>query len=95
MCCVVAAILMASPRLGILWMWLTSDRLSESMDSWFLPFIGFFILPWTTLMYAVAWTPNGGVSAVGWFFVVFGFIIDVASYGGGQRANAMRAATVE
>ena len=31
---------------------LFSDILSRAFDSWFLPLIGFFILPWTTLAYA-------------------------------------------
>ncbi|MCX6433566.1 MAG: hypothetical protein NTX29_12545 [Actinobacteria bacterium] len=37
-------------------------------------------LPWTALAYVAAWAPTGGVSAIGWFVVAFGFILDIASY---------------
>ena len=44
-----------SPRLAIIVVAIFSDILSRAYDSWFLPLIGFFLLPWTTLAYAVMW----------------------------------------
>ena len=45
-------------------------------DSWFLPVLGFFILPWTTLAYAAFWEwgPGHDVTTIEWFFVVVAFL---------------------
>jgi hypothetical protein len=62
-------------------MFLFSDILSRAYDSWFLPFLGFFLLPWTTLAYAVMWDIGGhGVSGFEWFIVVLAFLADLGSY---------------
>jgi len=39
-------------------------------------------LPWTSLAYVFAWAPVGGVSTLGWLFVVFGLVLDIATYSG-------------
>ncbi len=52
-----------SPRLALFVLWLFSDLLSRAFDSWFVPLLGFFLLPWTTLAYAVMWASSDGVSA--------------------------------
>ena len=51
-----------------------------------LPLLGLLLLPYTTLFYVLAYAPIVGVSAIGWFFVALGFLLDLASlFGGGQR----------
>ena len=42
------------PRFIMVLLWLFSDYLSEAYGTWVWPLIGFFILPTTTLCYAVA-----------------------------------------
>ena len=49
--CFVAVLALLSPRLALIAMALFSDVLSRAFDSWLLPLLGFFILPWTTLAY--------------------------------------------
>ena len=51
--CLVALLALLSPRLALAAIWLFSDLLSRAFDSWILPLLGFFLLPWTTLGYAV------------------------------------------
>ncbi len=88
--CFLALLALISPRLVILILWITSDVLSRAFDSWFLPFIGFFLLPWTTLTYVAAWDWWGagrGVEGIEWFFVGLAFFIDLGSYAGGRRAR--------
>jgi hypothetical protein len=85
MCCVVLVLLAGAPRLALFFMWILTDQLSKAYDSWVLPTLGFFILPWTTLFYALAYAPIGGVEGIGWFFVAFGFVLDLSSYSGGAR----------
>ena len=86
--CLAAAFALISPRLALIFVWLFSDILSRSMDSWLLPLIGFFILPWTTLSYAVMWDiGTRDVTGFEWFVVGLAFLADIGSYVGGKRAR--------
>lgn len=92
--CCVALVALLSPRLALIVMAIFSDVLSRSMDSWFIPFIGFLFLPWTTLSYAFMWDlGTNQVSGFEWFIVVFAFLVDLSSYGGGYRARSSRTTT--
>ena len=66
-------------------LFLFSDLLSRAFDSWIVPLIGFFLLPWTTLAYAVMWSSSNGVAGFEWFIVVAAFLIDVGAFAGGRR----------
>ena len=83
-----AAFAFISPRLAIIVVAIFSDILSRAYDSWFLPFLGFFLLPWTTLAYAVMWdVGTHRVNGFEWFVVVLAFLADLGSYAGGGRAR--------
>ena len=56
--CFVVLFAFISPRLALFVLFLFSDLLSRAFDSWFVPFLGFFLLPWTTLAYAVMWSSS-------------------------------------
>jgi len=77
-----------SPRLALFAIFLFSDLLSRSFDSWILPFLGFFLLPWTTLAYAVMWSFDDGVRGFAWFIVIFAFLVDLGAFAGGGRRRA-------
>jgi hypothetical protein len=66
--------------------------LSGAFDSWVVPLLGFFLLPWTTLAYAVMWDSGHRVSGFEWFLVILAFVIDLSSYAGGDRVRRGRAA---
>jgi hypothetical protein len=87
--CLLALLALISPRLALVLLWIFSDLLSRAFDSWIIPLLGFFLLPWTTLTYTAFWDWGAGREVVGfeWFFVVLAFVIDLASYGQGQRAR--------
>jgi len=77
-----------SPRLALFALFLFSDLLSRAFDSWFLPFLGFFLLPWTTLAYAVMWSiGTHGVAGFEWFIVILAFAIDLGAYANRGRAR--------
>jgi hypothetical protein len=62
--------------------------LSRAFDGWIVPFLGFFLLPWTTLAYAVMWSVGShGVSGFEWFIVVLAFFFDLGSYAEGRRGR--------
>ena len=90
--CFIALFALVSPRLALFLLWLFSSVLSHAYDSWVVPLLGFFLLPWTTLAYAAFWDwgPGHHVTGFEWFFVVLAFIVDVGSYAGGGRARAQR-----
>jgi hypothetical protein len=86
--CIAAVFAFISPRLAIIIVALFSNILSRAFDSWFLPLIGFFILPWTTLAYAIMWdVGTHRVYGFEWFIVVLAFLADLGSYAGGKRAR--------
>ena len=67
-------------------LFLFSDLLSRAFDSWVLPLLGFFLLPWTTLAYAAMWaSSSNGVTGFEWFIVVLAFLIDIGAVAGGDR----------
>jgi hypothetical protein len=83
--CLIALLALLSPRLAIVFVAIFSDMLSRAFDSWLLPLIGFFLLPWTTLAYAVMWDAGTRqVDGFEWFIVVLAFLADLASYAGGR-----------
>ena len=90
--CLLALLALISPRLVLFLLWIFDDVLSRAYDSWIVPFLGFFLLPWTTLTYAAfwGWGPGRHVTGVEWFFVILAFVFDLGSYGQGQRARYAR-----
>jgi hypothetical protein len=83
--CFLALLALLSPRLALFGIWIFSDLLSRAFDSWLVPFLGFFLLPWTTLAYAVMWDSAHRVSGLEWFLVIFAFLLDLGSYAQSQR----------
>ena len=79
--CLVVLLAFISPRLALFAIFLFSDLLSRAFDSWFVPLLGFFLLPWTTLAYAAMWASSTNeVSGFEWFIVILAFLIDLGSY---------------
>ena len=66
------------PRLWIIGFWIFGHQLGDAFSSWIIPAIGFFLLPWTTLIYAFMWGITSNVVS-GWEWVAVGaaFLVDV------------------
>jgi hypothetical protein len=89
--CVVAVLALLSPRLALFALWIFSNLLDRAYDSWIVPVLGFFLLPWTTLAYAVMWDAgSNGVEGIEWLFVILFFVIDLGAYGGSSRSRRRR-----
>jgi hypothetical protein len=86
--CFVALLSLISPRLALFAIWIFSDLLSRAFDSWVVPLLGFFLLPWTTLAYAVMWSVGTDkVTGFEWFIVILAFFVDLSSYAQSNRAR--------
>jgi hypothetical protein len=90
--CLVALFALISPRLALFFIWVFSNLLSRAFESWAVPLIGFFLLPWTTLAYAVMWDSGNRVYGFEWFVVALGFLFDLASYSRVERRRRRDAA---
>jgi hypothetical protein len=89
--CVAALLALISPRLAIFVLWIFDDLLGQAFDSWVLPVVGFFLLPWTTLVYALMYeVGTSKVSGFEWFIVVLAFLGDLSTHGSSWTARERR-----
>jgi hypothetical protein len=87
--CFVALLALLSPRLALFVAWLFTDWLELAYEDWIVPVLGFFLLPWTTLAYAVMYVAGTNrVSGFEWFIVILAFFFDLASWAQGSRSRA-------
>lgn len=88
--CIIVLVALFSARFALFLMWLFTNRLSDAFDSTLAPVFGFFVLPWTTLMYALLWGSHHTVGGFEWFLVAFAFLIDIASWAGSAERGWSR-----
>ena len=90
--CFVVLFAFISPRLALFFILLFSGGwIGDAYDGWFLPVLGFFLLPWTTLAYVVMWQITPGVNGFEWFIVILAFFVDLLSYAKSSEARPSRA----
>jgi hypothetical protein len=79
--CLVVLLAVISPRLALFVTWLFSNVLDRAFEDWWVPLLGFFLLPWTTLAYAYMWVAGRNeVTGFEWFIVVLAFLVDISSW---------------
>jgi len=62
---------------------LFNDEISKAFDgNLWLPFLGWLLLPYTTLSYVLLNWYLGSVDGFAWAFVGLGFVLDLGSYAG-------------
>ena len=83
--CLVLLFALVSPRLALVATWLFTSLLGRAFDSWVVPLLGFFLLPWTTLAYAWMWRSGDTVEGLEWFLVVFAFLVDLGAHARSRR----------
>ena len=88
--CFVVLLGSAFPRIALIFTWIFTNRVDIAFDGWLLPLAGLLFLPYTTFFYVLAYAPVQGVTGIGWFFVVLGFLFDVSSYLGSGRYGQRR-----
>jgi hypothetical protein len=78
------------PRVVMVVLWLFTDYLARAYDEFVIPLLGFFLLPTTTLAYAVAQNEVGGLESWGTVVVVVAVLLDVGVWGGGRGLFSRR-----
>lgn len=79
-----------SARFAIFLTWIFTNRMTVAFNSGFVGFVGFLFLPWTTLTWTWVYQPVKGVEGFGLILVIFAFLIDLASIGGGGAEGRRR-----
>jgi hypothetical protein len=73
------------PRLVLLLAWIFSDRWNVVWQgNWFWPLLGIIFLPYTTIMYLLAWSPTG-IQGWDWLWIGLGLLLDIMKWA--QIAN--------
>jgi CDP-diglyceride synthetase len=81
--CLLALVAAISPRLALVLVWIFTNLVDRAFEGFLVPLLGLLLLPFTTLIYVLAYQPRVGVTGWGWFFVFLGLLFDLGSYGGG------------
>ena len=80
--CLLAMGAAVAPRLVLILAWIFSDRWAKVWEGDFLlPVLGIILLPYTTIMYVLVWSPVGGVSGWDWVWVALGVVLDLMKWG--------------
>jgi hypothetical protein len=85
--CLLAILTGFFPRVGLLIVWIFTNEVDQAYDTFILPLLGLIFLPLTTLVYALFYTPIGGVEGIEWFWVALAFLLDVGAIGGAARSR--------
>jgi hypothetical protein len=89
--CLFVLFSLITPRFVVLVMWIFTDYLAQAYSTWFWPTVGFFLMPTTTIAYAVAHndlsTRGGAITAGGVVVIAIGVVIDIGLLGGSARSR--------
>lgn len=87
--CILLFLTLFSPRFVLFLFWAFDHTRWNAVfgQMILLPLLGFFFLPFTTLVYLFAYNPvSQSISAFGWIWLILALFVDLAAYG----SNAYR-----
>ncbi len=88
MCCWILIGFAFAPRVALFLMWLVNDRISAAFGGVLLPLAGFFLMPWTTLVYVLV--SPGGLNGFEIVILIIAVGADLGVWGGGARKRHSR-----
>ena len=88
--CILALFAWISPRFVLAILYLFTSRLTIAFSSGWEGLIGFFLVPYTTLFFALVYGPVTGVHGFGWVIVALGLLLDLSSLDLGRRTQSRR-----
>ena len=80
------------PRLAVLFIWIARPAYFTAAfgDMILWPLLGILVLPFTTLIYVLLWSP-AGLSGFDWVWLILAFLLDISGLAGSGYANRERA----
>jgi hypothetical protein len=79
--CLLALGIGLAPRIFLILAWIFSNRWDIVWrGDWFVPLLGIILLPYTTVMYMLAWSAPGGVQGWEWLWVILGVFLDIMKW---------------
>jgi hypothetical protein len=74
------------PRLCLVGFWIFGSFMADAFDHhWILQVVGFLVLPWTTMVYALMWAlTSDGVFGWEWICVALALLLDLLTWGLGR-----------
>lgn len=88
MCCWLIVAWAFAPRLALFLMAIFNNWITRAFGNVWMPLLGFFILPWTTLVYVLV--APGGLGFLDIVFLVVAVLADLSAWGGGATQRAKR-----
>ena len=85
--CLLALFAWISPRFVLVMLYIFSNRLTIAFNSGWEGLLGFLLVPYATLFYALVYRPGPGVRGFGWVLVALGLLLDLSSLDLGRRAR--------
>ena len=85
--CLIGCIALATPRFAILLVVLFSDYIGRAYETLLWPFVGFLVMPLTTLSYAWAINSRGPVAGIHMVVVIVAVLVDLGLVGGSAQAS--------
>jgi hypothetical protein len=87
--CLFFSVLFLGPRFGLLVYWIGwPARWDLAFDSWFVPLLGFFLAPWTTLTWVLC--APAGITGFDYVLVFFAVVLDLMTLAGSGRSYSGR-----
>jgi hypothetical protein len=75
-------------RIFLVMAWIARPGTFDAVfGSWIVPCLGFFFLPFTTLIYIILYTPGVALSGLDWLWLILAVVLDVGSVGFAVNAN--------
>lgn len=78
--CLAALLALISPRLALVVVFIFTGWIGAAFAGWFVPLLGFLLLPWATLAYVLMYWAADGNLGFEWFIVILAFVLDLGSY---------------
>lgn len=85
--CLIGCVALGAPRFAILLVLLFSDYIGRAYETFLWPFVGFLVMPMTTLAYAWAINSHGSVAGLHLIVVMVAVLLDLGLVGGSAKAN--------
>jgi hypothetical protein len=75
------------PRIALVIVWITTNLVDRAFGPWILPLLGLIFLPFTTLIYVLAYSPVIHLGNGRWLWVALAFAFELAGYAAQARTR--------